>query len=166
MKVYYVCIILIDISTKGTLLHFKVYINFLLSSPFWPFEYLKPLNKTSAIFSVVPALVPRLPSPRCVLLHPAQRGQPVQLAQQLRQVRTLCYLSPGDHPWSCYRGTMLPLSRYDDVRTEERMNLEDCYQHCKVTITNSVLLLRKHFRVVKLNILFPGCRQSQVRGPG
>ena len=97
MKVYYVCIILIDISTKGTLLHFKVYINFLLSSPFWPFEYLKPLNKTSAIFSVVPALVPWLPPPCCVLLHPAQRGQPVQLAHQLRQVRTLCYLSPGDH---------------------------------------------------------------------
>ena len=122
--------------------------------------------KTSAMLRYMPALVPGLPPPRCVLLHPAQRGQPVQLAHQLRQVRTLCYLSPGDHPCSCYRGTMLPLSRYDDVRTEESMNLEDCYQHCKVTITNSVLLLRKHFRVVKLNILFPGCRQSQVRGPG
>ena len=86
------------------------------------------------MFSVVPALVPGVPSPRCVLLHPAQRGQPVQLAQQLRQVRTL-ELVTRRH-CSCYRGTMLPLARYEDLRTQERMNLEECYQHCKVTITN------------------------------
>ena len=119
------------------------YINFLLSSPFWPFEYLKLLKKSKEyikplkpMLRCVPALVPGVPPPRCVLLHPAQRGQPLQLAQQLRQVRELVLVTR--RPCSCCRGTMLPLSRYDDVRTEERMNLEDCYQHCKVTITNSV----------------------------
>ena len=132
MKIYYVCFILIYLSTRGTLLHFKVK-KILLYSPFWPFEYLKLLKP---MLRCVPALVPGLPPPRCVLLHPAQRGQPLQLAQQLRQVRELALVTR--RPCSCCRGTMLPLSRYDDVRTEERMNLEDCYQHCKVC--NNLLL--------------------------